>query len=250
MSETITEAVKAFTATLASAVTTAATAWVKAEDGVTKSRVKFGRAVGRAKAAIIAAGGTDEDAEALIWPTVFEVTGSRVEWKTVLEWVRAASVADSLDPEVAAIFSTEALKTIGRVPVKVSDEEKSAGKMTRSEFAELAKETGVTSVRDLREAVKAERSTGDTKKKTATAAAQSEETVTALKGLVSDETAARISDIGTEEKIALVMLGVMLRDKVTKHQIAAVTEGVTEYFTPTPEASDDGSGAPDTEPEA
>lgn len=233
----------ALTEAMQNAITRTAGAWLKASDDETKRRINFGREVGKAKAAILGAGGSDDDAEAAIWPVIVEAIGTRVEWKTLLDWVRAANVFDSLDPKVAATLNVEALKTVGRVPVTLSDKEKEDGRKTRAEFVEAMAEQGVSSIRDLRKQVAEERKSSSPKK-VKTAASQAEETVQALKTITGD-LAVPTEGVELDVIVGLVMVGVMLRDKVLKHQIAAVTEGVTEFFSPEAAPVADGSGASD-----
>lgn len=234
----------ALTQAMTSAIVKAAGAWSKAEDQATRRRVDFGRAVGKAQVAIVAAGGSAEDAESEIWPVIVEAIGYRVDWKTILDWTRAANVYDSLPRETADALSTEALKTIGRVPVAISDKEKEAGKVDRATFAAAAVESGQTSVRDLRKAVSEERATSSPKKEKRQAD-QASGAVQALKTLVSEETQARFADCPSEVLEAAVMIGVMLRDKCPKHNVSAVAEAVAQFFGPEPMPVADGSGADD-----
>lgn len=250
MTETANAVVSALTSTLTNAIIKTAQAWNKAQDAVTRRRVDFGRAVGKAQVAIVAAGGTDEDCESLIYPLITDAIGHAVEWDTVKQWITAAHVYDSLPESVRDTFSTEALKTLNGIPAQLSDKQKSAGRIDRATFAERAAESGVTSVRDLRAAVKDERSlTGESKSKQRSNASQAEDAVKALKALISDDTLRRFDGVPYEILTAAVIIGVMLRDKCPKHGTAAIAEGVEQYFTPDTDAAptNDGSGAADTE---
>lgn len=248
MSDTVKAVQGALTAAMQNAIAKTAQAWQRAQDTVTKRRVDFGRAVGKAQVAIMAAGGTDEDCQSLIFPTIVEAIGHTVEWETVKQWVTAAHVFDSLPESVRENFSTEALKTLNGIPTVLNDKQKESGRMDRASFAELAVQSGATSVRDLREAVKGERSlTGESKSKQKGNAVQAEDAVKALKALVSDETHQRFEGITPDVITAAVMIGVFLRDKCPKQNTVALAEGVAQFFTPESDAapSDDGSGAED-----
>lgn len=231
----------AFTDAMQASIVKTAAAWLKAQDEETKRRVNFGREVGKARVAIVAAGGTDDDAEGLIMPTVTEVVGTRVLWGTVKDWCSAASVFDSLPKDLQGQFNTEALKTLQRVPLKPSDKEIEEGKKDRATFA--AEVVGA-SVRDLRKAVSEERKSSTPKKKQANAS-QAEETVTALKTVTGDLTVPT-DGIAPEVVVGLVMIGVLLRDIVPKHLTSNVQEGITQFFGPNVPEADDGSGADDS----
>jgi hypothetical protein len=212
---------------------------IAAEDAVTLSRVAFGRIAGAAVAALTTAGASAEEARDRIMATVATVT-TAVEWETVQGWIRAATVADSLPEDVRDEFSTEALVTIGRIPVEAKN-----GGMTREEFATHAASEGIASVRALRELVAAEKTANGTSRKPAGNATQAAAFVQAMRRLAKENPQGEDEDATSYAAFVAALAG----QKCVKFRKAAIREGIAEFMTPDEDAApkDDGSGAPDAQ---
>lgn len=211
------KALEALYSPFAETITVATEALVAADSAMQACRLAVGRTVAETVSALTTAGASAEEAQALILATVAKVYGE-VEWKTVEGWVRASAVADSLPDDIRDSFTTEALVTLGRVK---PDE--------RTTFAEVCTESGITSVRALREAVKAhneaEGGTERAKKRNATQAADA---VKAGDKYLADNPLPATDDEGYA--VALVMFGFFLGKKLPKFRATAVQSAVEEML--------------------
>lgn len=136
-------------------IVAAATVLHEAEETLAVAQRAIGRVVNAAVAALMASGGTAEEAQKMILSDI----GGDYSWSYVSTWQRAAVVFDSLTEANQALYgdSTESLKVLGRIPEERRNET----------AAKLAKNGKAASVRVLRDA--AERAKPKSKRKRGTA---------------------------------------------------------------------------------
>jgi hypothetical protein len=205
------------------AITEAAKVLASTEAAVTLSRIALGRIVAEAVTALTTAGASADEAQTRILATVQAAYPNVTEYATVNAWVRAATVADSLPVEYQESFSTEALVTLGRV--KPED---------RATFVEVATESGITSVRGLREAVNAhnaaEGGTARGKKRNATQAADA---VKALDTFAKNDANVRPDGDADEAVLVWAMVqGWLLGKKCPKFNRQAIIDACEEFLGP------------------